>query len=329
MAVILDTDLVPPRDRADAIAEAMQLSGIPARITHEPPPEQIYARIKLWQLGGGTTVMHRNGSGLRLTRTPRQLRIAAPERISLTVLGPGCWTYTQGRHDKQVQSQVPRILLTNQAAPYEFNRIGGGQTNALGIEHAALGLPIDLVQAASGRIEASPIYPLVRNHILQLIAELDSIPAGPALGIVGNAATELLRALIVSATEDPDRQHAAMTDSLALRIALYLDDHLHDPDLTPSRIARDHHISLRQLYNVWSKGSDETLGQWIISKRLETARRDLARPDARVHTIAVIARRCGFVDTAHFARKFRQVYGMSPREWRGIARLEASASDQN
>jgi len=185
------------------------------------------------------------------------------------------------------------------------------------------------VQAASERIEASPIYPLVRNHILQLIAELDSIPVGPALGIVGNAATELLRALIVSATEDPDRQHAAMTDSLALRIAPYLDDHLHDPDLTPSRIARDHHISLRQLYNVWSKGSDETLGQWIISKRLETARRDLGRPDARAHTIAAIARRCGYVDTAHFARKFRQVYGMSPREWRGIARHEAPAADQN
>ena len=103
MAVILDTDLVPPRDRADAVGQAMQLSGIPARITHEPPPEQIFARIKLWQLGGGTTLMHRNGSGLRLTRTPRQLRIAAPERISLTVLGPGSWTYTQGRHDKQVQ----------------------------------------------------------------------------------------------------------------------------------------------------------------------------------------------------------------------------------
>ena len=329
MAVILDTDLVPPRDRADAVAEAMQLSGIPARITHEPPPEKIYARIRLWQLGGGTTLMHRDGSGIRLTRTPRQLRIAAPERISLTVLGPGRWTYTQGRQDGQVQFQLPGILLTNQAAPYEFNRIGGGQTYALGIEHAALGLPIDQVRAASERIESSPVYPLVRNHILQLSSDLDSIPVGPALGIIGNAATELIRALIVSATEDPDRQHTVMTDSLALRIALYLDDHLHDPDLTPSRIARDHHISLRQLYNVWSKGSAETLGQWIIGKRLETARRDLARPDARTHTIAAIARRCGFVDTAHFARKFRQVYGMSPREWRTIAHHQALTSDQN
>ena len=320
MAMILDTDMVPPRDRADAVGQAMQLSGIPARITHEPPPEHIFARIKLWQLGGGTTLMHRNGSGLRLTRTPRQLRAAAPERISFTVLGPGRWTYTQGRQDRQVQSQLPGILLTNQAAPYEFNRIGGGQTYAVGVEHAAIGLPIDRVQAAWERIEASPVYPLVRNHVLQLSSDLDSIPAGPALGIIGNAVTELIRALIISATEDPERQHAAITDSLTLRIALYIDHHLHDPDLTPSRIARDHHISLRQLYNVWSRGNDETLGQWIISKRLETARRDLARPDARAHTLAAVARRCGFVDTAHFARKFRQAYGMSPREWRTLGR---------
>ena len=93
MAVILDTDLLPERDRADAVGQAMQRSGIPARITHEPPPDQIYARIKLWQLGGGTTLMHRDGSGVCLTRTSRQVRVAAPERFSVTVLGAGRWTY--------------------------------------------------------------------------------------------------------------------------------------------------------------------------------------------------------------------------------------------
>ena len=45
MVVILDTDLLPQRHRANAVNEAMQQSGIPARVTHEPPPERVYARI--------------------------------------------------------------------------------------------------------------------------------------------------------------------------------------------------------------------------------------------------------------------------------------------
>jgi AraC-like DNA-binding protein len=322
MAVILDTDNLRPNERLDAVTAAMLRSGIPAQVTHEPPPERVFARIKLWQLGGGTTLMHRVGSGVCLTRTSRQVRAVAPERIALTVLGPGRWSYVQGRHDQRVESSGPAMVLTDHAKPYQFNRIGGGQTFSLNVDHRALGLPMDQVHAAVERIESSPIYPLVRSHILQLSTELDAIPAGPALGMVGNAVTELLRALIVSSTGDADRRHSAITDSLALRVTLYVEHHLYDADLTPARVAQEHHISLRQLYNVWSRNNEQAIGQWIIAKRLDAARRDLARPDAKASPIAVVARRCGFVDTAHFARKFRQAYGMSPREWRSIARPE-------
>jgi len=142
------------------------------------------------------------------------------------------------------------------------------------------------------------------------------------LAMVGNAATELVRALIVSTGADLDRQHSAITDSLPLRIRLYLGDHLREPSLTPAKIAAAHHISLRQLYNVWSRTNEQSLSQWIITQRLIAARGELARPDAAAHTISAIARHCGFIDTAHFARKFREAYGMSPREWRSIARQQ-------
>ena len=323
MTVILDTDLLPRQERAEAIEQAMQLSGIPARLTHEPPLDKVSARIELWALGGGTTLMHRNGTGVCLTRTPRHVRAVAPERIAVTVLGPGRWTYAQGRHDQQVESPGPAMVLTDHAAPYEFARIGGGETFSLNLDHAALGLPIDRVHAAVGLIASSPVYSLVRDNIRQLNSTLAAEPAGPTWAMLGNAATELVRALIISATEDQARQHVSITDSLGLRIKLYLEAHVRDRDLTPSRIAHEHHISLRQLYNVWSRTNEQSLGQWIIAQRLDAARRDLARPDSRVRTIAAVARDCGFVDTAHFARTFRQAYGMSPREWRAIARLDS------
>jgi AraC-like DNA-binding protein len=127
---------------------------------------------------------------------------------------------------------------------------------------------------------------------------------------------------VVSVLTDPGRQPNVPTDSLALRVSLYLDEHLTESDLTPAKIAQAHHISLRQLYKVWSTNNDQTLVQWVVSARLSAARSDLARPDAAGRSVAAVARRCGFVDSAHFSRKFRQQYGMSPREWRTIARTE-------
>jgi AraC-like DNA-binding protein len=40
-------------------------------------------------------------------------------------------------------------------------------------------------------------------------------------------------------------------------------------------------------------------------------------------TIAAVARRWGFADATHFARRFRDAYGLSPREWRQLHLVRA------
>ncbi|MGH3823538.1 MAG: helix-turn-helix domain-containing protein [Pseudonocardiaceae bacterium] len=60
--------------------------------------------------------------------------------------------------------------------------------------------------------------------------------------------------------------------------------------------------------------------EWIIRERLEGARRVLASSSAQAPTIASIARRSGFSDPGHFARRFRAAYGLSPSEWQHIHR---------
>lgn len=96
---------------------------------------------------------------------------------------------------------------------------------------------------------------------------------------------------------------------------MFVDRHLTEADLTPGRIARTHHVSVRQLYAAWS-GHGVWLAAYILGQRLELARRVLAHGRSPAPTIAAVARRCGFVDAAHFARRFRESYGLSPREWR-------------
>jgi AraC-like DNA-binding protein len=143
------------------------------------------------------------------------------------------------------------------------------------------------------------------------------------LGVLaGRATIELVRAMLISAVR-PEERDGSGVSSEALRYAVkqYIQRHLRDPGLSPAAIARAHHISVRHLYNVWND-EQVTVGRRIGLQRLEAAREDLANPHLAHKSIAAVGREWGFPAPAHFARRFREAYAMSPREWReaGAAR---------
>jgi transcriptional regulator GlxA family with amidase domain len=102
----------------------------------------------------------------------------------------------------------------------------------------------------------------------------------------------------------------------------YLDQHLAEPDLNAESIAFAHNVSVRTLYTAWSAGTRVPLGQWIIAARLAGARDQLSL-GSQAMTIAAVARRWGFADATHFARRFRGAFGLSPREWQRLDRMSA------
>ena len=82
-------------------------------------------------------------------------------------------------------------------------------------------------------------------------------------------------------------------------------------------------MSVRQLYKTCA-AAGLSLEQWIIDQRLETARTVLASPAGRHRSIAATALACGFADPSHFSRRFRDAFGMSPRDWQQVARSGAA-----
>ncbi len=64
------------------------------------------------------------------------------------------------------------------------------------------------------------------------------------------------------------------------------------------------------------KSADETFGHYILARRLERCRADLASPLCRQLSISEICFRWGFNGSAHFSRVFRDRFGASPREFR-------------
>jgi AraC-like DNA-binding protein len=73
--------------------------------------------------------------------------------------------------------------------------------------------------------------------------------------------------------------------------------------------------------------ADFSLTQWIIEQRLRGAHHELARADSRGRSIAMIARGWGFSDPTHFSHRFRDTYGVTPRDWRRAAAEHAEPAD--
>jgi len=64
---------------------------------------------------------------------------------------------------------------------------------------------------------------------------------------------------------------------------------------------------------MFRKSTGETPHQFVLRQRLERAKAMLRAPDARVLDVAVA---CGFKTQQHFAQVFRDVWGVSPTEYR-------------
>lgn len=108
------------------------------------------------------------------------------------------------------------------------------------------------------------------------------------------------------------------------RIREHIDRNLGDLTLTPQKIAEGHKISPRTLYQLF-KDEPGAIAGWIATRRLEKAREALLDPYRQHISIADIARQHGFRNAAHFSRRFRSHFALSPRE----LRREGAKDDQH
>lgn len=206
-------------------------------------------------------------------------------------------------------------MLIDITTPFDFAWSGPGASRALQVSTADLALPMDVIRKGTTRLESSPLCRLVSQHIAQMTRSADALVDGPAAQALGSASIELARALIATVGAEGPVVREVMEQSLGTQVRAYARQHLADPDLGPTQIAAALAISTRHLYRVCTQAGF-SLEQWIIDARLEAARKELARPEARFRSIEVIARRWGFRDPTHFTRRFTLKFGMLPSQWR-------------
>ena len=316
MTLLLDTAGLAPEARVAAIRAAMGEATVPCRVEHLAPPDEIWARMHLWSYGR-TSLFTNDASGYRLVRTARHLQMESPPVVALAVQSRGYGRFSQLGHDQVVG---PRDLMLNDlTAPYSFSWTDAGGSRAVQVSYEHLGLPVEVVRKALGRVAASPLHGLVHTHLHQLVAHADELAGDASATAVGTATIELVRALVVSAAQADRFVPGVRAETLVTRVQTYLAQHLDDIELTPAAIAAIHNVSVRQLYKAFA-AAGLSLEQWVIGQRLEAARAQLRSPAGLRRSISATARTCGFQDPSHFTRRFRAAYGLSPRDWQNLSR---------
>lgn len=315
MAIVFNTDTLAPMERTHAITTAMQEASAPCNVVHENPDGSAHALFNVWEFGDAS-IFRADISGIQLIRTPKQIRTSPSPLLAIAVHRNGAARYEQDGLQRELA--VGDLHLMDLNAPYDFRWEGDGGSTCLHVPLDQLDLSVDRIRRAAPHLHRSPYYRLVAGHITEMARQADSLSTDPAARLSGSASIDLVRGLLLSATE-PDHDGAVIpTEIMLAQIRGYIRRNLADPGLDAARIARAHNISVRYLYKICA-AADYSLAQWIISQRLDRIRDDLIRPEHRHRSIAMIALRWGFRDASHFARRFRATYGMTPREWRRTA----------
>jgi AraC family transcriptional activator of tynA and feaB len=100
-----------------------------------------------------------------------------------------------------------------------------------------------------------------------------------------------------------------------------IDRNIRNPDLSVGELAKQFGFSIRYVQSLFAE-EDCTVSKYIRRRRLEGCRKQLADAAWLHHSITDIAFAWGFNSSAHFARVFKEQYGVNAREYRKQSALD-------
>lgn len=279
---------------------------------HQPPAR---SEPKLARPGKGRVRVAEISSGPQVVRHSREHVSSA--RLHLHYLHLQAEGESVNRQDQREARLGPRdITICDNSRPYEIAFDRPGRILVFAFPDDLLRRYIQYPQsiAARGLSGSRGIGGLLSDFLAdvwrhcQEDREFD-ISAGVAdaiLGLLANAYRQLLGSSI---------DHSSLGAAHRVRIIQYIEEHLGDSSLTPTRIAEIFRITTRYLHHLFSE-EDETVARYILRRRLEECARALTSQSQRKRTITSIAFDYGFSSATHFGRAFRSRYDLTPREYR-------------
>nr|WP_245689657.1 helix-turn-helix domain-containing protein [Streptomyces chattanoogensis] len=311
--MVFRSEDVAAADRFDYWVELFGRTHAPMELRSEYA-DDFWASQRVLDLGA-VTVWSGTFQPLVFRRTPKLIRQSDPEtyHLSLVVSGTGGGVW---RH-RETEYKPHDLLISSSSLPNDVHSTGDPAVVGMEVPKALLPLPRDMADRAIGTPASTQegVGALLAQFVTRLTA--DTAPYQPSDGPrLGAVLTDLVAALFAHLLEAgdclPPETHQR---TLTLRIKGFVQEHLHDPQLTPASIAAAHHISTSYLHRLF-EDEDATVAAWIRRLRLEAARRDLTDPALHATPVHAIAARWGFLRATDFSRAYRTAYGTTPTDHR-------------
>lgn len=212
------------------------------------------------------------------------------------------------------------FTLCSSTLPYEMSLPGSARRLVLGVADSMLRRHLACPDSVLGvRMPGNRgMSALLSDFIRSLWASnLDSW--GPAVSARLSYTVLDLIAAAYSVIPRAGYEHSSLAMAHRARILSYIEAHLRDPALDPTRIAEASRITPRYLHHLFAQAS-ETVTQYIQRRRLEESARALLATPVRARLVTEIAFDYGFNSLTHFGRVFRNHFGVTPSEYRRAAR---------
>jgi AraC-like DNA-binding protein len=303
------TQVVDARASADVWHDAVGPAdrGIETRVRRNRPLSGVFAKRSV----AGFKLVRFKSTGHAIARG--EAGKCQPEGYFLASLQVGGGArLIQDRRQVEVGAGSGAVGLVDLARPFELSFPAE-------VERVFLFVPDTVLRARAPWLAHAEAASLGRdNPAARIMAEYMRLVGDPDRRFDDRAMLILLDGFMsaLAAVGALQRREAAGHDRPDLRLdalKAYMRCRL-GAALSPGSVARAFGLSVRTLHKSF-EGTDTTFSQWLLSQRLETCAAALGGP-ARDARIADTALAMGFGDISYFNRRFKERFGMTPRQWR-------------
>jgi AraC-like DNA-binding protein len=254
-------------------------------------------------------------------RTVDEIKRGSDDYFCLLYFEAGNCVLRQGRNETMVRRDT--IAIWDSTRPAMFASDEQLSQQSILIPHSVAKTVVPGIEDMCGLSVdgGSGLGAILLSHLKQVHGTIESVAVEDRPAVL-RATVELIAAAFKPRIDTP--ASTAFRRALLGRVQDHILANLDDPALSPTSIAEAFRFSPRYLHRLFEE-FDVTVGGWIRRRRLLAARGDLASPAVGMLSVTEIAMRRGFADASHFSHAFKAEFGLSPRDYRRVARERTTA----
>jgi AraC-like DNA-binding protein len=311
--VEFSTSELPEQDRIAFWRE--HYGHVMLKVDLEPAPDMVFeARFKSLALPA-LQLIEASSSPAKFSRTGAYLADGNDD-IVLALNRSGSVEIASGRREQNLREHEAILLTGGEAASFHRTSMGRSLT---------LRVPRTLFESTVVSVDDALMRPIPADRgALKLLTDSTSLlmDAGAAsdASVLNLSVRHVHDLLALAIGPRSDFVETARTRGLrASRLKLakaHIVAHCHGRDISIATVAAKLGVTPRYLQRLF-ESDGTTFSDFLVGQRLARAYRLLCEPNMSQMAISTIAYDVGFGDLSYFNRRFRRLYGLTPRDIRG------------